>query len=210
MDQLLDEFPNYDYRHPKHPWLLTYRKAQQGTAGLQIQAFHYWWAIESGKSGQIGLSLLTPNLPFCLCVGDSNAENIHLQADPLMAHELLRKSPFPLIVTSAVIPYVPCLQKNTARCQGQEAIDRLVLWAELLNPGGRVIGVLFDEHYANKNGWQVKEKIKATHTWTANQFYQQLLPLAEDGIFQIEEFDTLKNEFAFNFVLRMAMLREEK
>jgi len=125
-----------------------------------------------------------------------------VEADPLLSDTILQQSPYPLIVVSAVFPHVPCEKKNTKQCDGNEAIIRLQLWGELLTKGGRIIGVLLDDYYAKKNGWSIREKTSATHIWTATQFREQLNMILRDDMFVLEEFDTLKNDFAFNFVLR--------
>lgn len=207
---LQTQFPGYDYNNPREPWRIDFRQHNSLTAA-QIQAFHYFWATQQcARSAMIGLSFTTPNLPYSFCVSPNRTQGVHLFAQPDNVDILLEKRTFPLIVASGVISELLCdkvksdatiAQRREARCKGEEVAKILNKWANLLMPQGILIAVLIDHKYAFPQGWSLFDKSEnITHIWTAAQFMEYVLQPCEN-IFTVKEFDTLKNNYAFNVVL---------
>ena len=74
-------------------------------------------------------------------------------------------------------------------------------WLTLLKPGGILAAIILDEQYAKEAGGSLLEIKQFSHTWSASRFLRYVLePLGADAV--LEEFDTLKNNFAFDVVLR--------
>jgi hypothetical protein len=209
---LLEQFPNFDYRNPKEPWRMDARHPQS-LADLQIQAFHYFWTLEATKKGNIGLSLVTPHLPFCFTLSHANETGIHRRDAHMSMAWVFEPSSFACVVASAVLPEIFCDQvpigaekkiRKKARCQGKEVITHLHTWSRFLAPSGLLLGVLFDndaaQDYRHTN---VIDELDVQHAWSAASFYQHVLrPFVQSHPFVIEEYDTLKNNLAFNFVIR--------
>jgi hypothetical protein len=205
---LLEQFPNYDYRFPKEPWKLDYRqKENRLLVQFQIQAFHYWWVLEQTRlSGGIGYAINTPYLPHTL-----NVDRSYLD-DPLLKNQDCR-----VIICSAALPFFSCYNPNT-RCT--QATCLLYAFEDMLNllaPGGILAGVIFDEEHASREGASFhqahiergadQDAAIFQHAWTAAEFLKILENIqakykTEERQFTIEEYDTLKNNFACNFVLR--------
>ena len=199
-DTLLDLFPNFDYRQPKSPWLLDYRLSNNIT-GAQMTAFHYYWAVGVCQSAQMpGLSLVTPRLPYCLCVSsDPKREGVQIFAEPKTAWKLFEPGSFPLLVVSAALPLLPCEtlpqaatpeERQRARCNGNEVVKTMTQWASLLIPKGVMIGILLDETYAREGGWNIFSKGSPQHAWTPERFEKYIVkPLGD--VLDLMELDTL-------------------
>ena len=210
---ILEHFPNFDYRSPLEPWRVDITQTDN-LADLQIQAFHYYWTTEATKHGTIGLSLVTPNLPFCFTVSVLDYPAVHCRKSIFFAHEGLQPQTFSCVVASAPISEVPCVfvptgadkkTRSRKQCQGTEVLQYLHWWGALLIRGGVMIGVLFDNHHARTfRKTNLIEELNFQHAWTADSFREHVIEpfLRVETDFVLEEYDTLKNNLAFNFVLR--------
>ena len=183
-------------------------------ADLQIQAFHYYWTLDATKQGNIGLSLVTPCLPFCFTLSSKNDALVHRHDTPASLEWLFESQSFACIVVSAVLPHVFCSavspgvekkERKKAHCQGEEIVESFQKWGRVLAPRGVLLGVLFDNkaalEYRHTN---LIEELDFQHAWSAFSFQEQVLRpfLKVDSSFRLEEYDTLQNNLAFNFVVR--------
>ena len=213
LSSLLEHFPNFDYRHSKEPWRMDATRLDS-LADLQIQAFHYYWTLDATKNGNIGLSLVTPCLPFCFTLSNKDQALAHRYDLPTSLEWLFAPHSFSCLVVSATLPHVFCTttplpadkkERKKARCQGEEIVGVLQKWSRVLAPQGVLLGVLFDNTASLRyRGTDLIEELDFQHAWSASSFYLHVLCplLVAEPEFKIEEFDTLKNNLAFNFVVR--------
>ena len=204
---LLKEFPNYDYRNPTHPWRMDYRFSQnRPLVAQQLQAFHYWWAFNQAKLEGPSYSLLTPDLPYATLIDPyDNIYNSQYQNEEAA-----------IIICSAVLPLLPCYS-NKPKCAEQVCLHMfLYRCISLLREGGVLIGFIFDEQRANDAGgsfreirsWKSEASISVNpsnfiHSWSTAGFLKILTSLIGDiPHCSLEEYDTLRNYFACNFVIR--------
>ncbi len=199
---LLDQFPAYDYHNGNNQHLCDYRvKNNRQYVTMQIQCFPYYWAIKQcADSGEIGLSLGTPNLPYCLTVLPEKDKGGHVFHQPTSVHLVFEPESFPLLICSAALPALPCTGIR-GTCVGSELTSTIRRWLTLLKPGGILAAILLDERYAKEAGGSLLEISSFRHTWSAQRFLRYVLePLGAES--NLEEYDTLKNNFAFDVVLR--------
>lgn len=199
---LLTEFPDYDYNNPLHSWEMDIDKPDgPRNCAWQMQAFHYYWCLKQcQRSGEIGLSLGIPHLPYCFLFTENRDEG-HMGASAAdYVSMLLRQSSFSLIVASAALQKITCM--SNARCDNDlDVVPVLRGWMNVLRPGGVLIAALMDEKFSAKNGRSLKESGGWSHTWSPQRFANSVLrPLAEE--FLVSEFDTFKNGMSFNVVLQ--------
>jgi len=212
MRELLEHFPEFDYRKPQEPWRVSAR-ANGSLAVSQIQAFHYHWALAAARSGHIGLAIGMEDLPFCLHVGIgqtlSNEKSHLVVAEPFDICRTLHTGRFSFVVVSRLLSMVSCNVASTiperirARCSGSELIAPLRILSNLLLDGGVLIGAVLDEqHLMNIRGSGAIESYGFQHTWSAEGFERNILSeLLTVSNLELIEFDTLQNDLAFNFVV---------
>ena len=199
---LFDLYPQYNYNAPTRPWAIHCRDNDGiRNCAWQMKAFHYFWLLKMCQdSGEIGLSINIDNLPFCIHA-DSRPGNGHIFTSLPSIHKLFNGEKFPLIVASALIPYYPC-ENNTPKCDGAEVARGLDDLATLLKPSGVLIAAIMDETGPMNEGRSLRDSSYFTHAWTSRQFEKAILGNISGELFDIEEFDTMKNDLSFNFVLR--------
>lgn len=208
---LLKEFPKYDYGNPKEPWRTDYRRGDNNTAA-QIQAFHYYWSNKiCDDTGHIGISLLMPSIPCCLCVAPRPGTGAHIVSPIENLVNLIRPESISLIIVSSALSILPChsLPKDTSpeprkrrSCSGEEILPVLQEWASLLMPGGVMIANLIDAAIAREAGWSLFDKDpQIQHSWSPRRFEENIVkPMLIS--FELEEFNNMGNHFSFNCVLR--------
>lgn len=197
-----DQFPDYDYHNGNAPHIIDYRtKLGREQVVLQLQAFHYYWCLKQCRdSGEIGLSLGTPGLPYCMTVLPEKDRGGHVFNKSDSVHLVLEKETFPLVLASAAVPTLPCTGIR-GTCTGSELVSTIRRWLGLLKPGGILAAIILDEKYAKEAGGSLLEVASFQHTWTAARFLRYVLEPLGAGV-ELEEFDALKNNFAFDCVLR--------
>lgn len=206
---LLEIFPGYDYLNPKQPYLLDYRRPDNIT-GKQMEAFHFFWSkrmcIETGK---IGLSLITPHIPNCLCVSNKEGSGVHIVHDLSSIDKLFLPESISLILASACLPLLPCTrlpesasaeEKRLLYCKGEEIIPTIKAWSKVLSKDGVLAAVLIDEQFARQAGFSLFEKGPFRHVWSAEKFCGLIEDLKDT--FEVVEFNNLHNHFSFNVVLK--------
>ena len=208
---LLKEFPKYDYRVPREPWRTEYRRADNNTAA-QIQTFHYYWATKMcGDYGHMGISLLMPNLPYCLCVAPQPGSGVHIVSPVETLTAILQPASASLIIISSAVSLLACQSlpkealpeiRKRRFCTGEETLPMLREWASLLMPGGVMIANLIDEAIARGAGWSLFQKdSRLQHAWTPKRFEEYIVKPVLD-LFELEEINSMGNHFSFQVVLR--------
>jgi hypothetical protein len=208
---LLNQFPDYDYRAPNEPWKMDYRVPENRIyVSHQMQAFHYWWALnQTVRSGAIGYAIMTPHLPFMF----------HLPSLMHIFHNEYNFQDCRIIVCSAALPQLVCLSGKPKCTEADCLVPFLSRCIELLTVGGVLVGFILDEAQANAMGASflsvrrqsgetgselgAKTGMQFKHIWSTQNFLKILKEfLVREPTVQLEEFDTLRNYFACNFVLR--------
>lgn len=208
---LLKEFPKYDYAAPRQAWLIDYRRADNMTAS-QIQAFHYYHANKMcGDTGLVGVSLIMPSIPYCLCVAPKPGTGVHVVSPIENLVNLVEPGSLPIIIISSAISLLKCqsvpedatpeVRKRRA-CPGAEIIPILREWSNLLMPEGVMIANLIDEAIAREAGWSLFQKDpNIRHSWSPSRFEEHIIgPLSD--VLTLEEFNNLGNNLTFQAVLR--------
>lgn len=208
---LLRLFPKYSYDKPIQPWLVDYRRSDNITA-FQIICFHYHWANKvCGDTGHIGISLLMPSIPYCLCVAPEPGTGVHIVSPPENLVNLFQPESISLIIISSALSVLPCqsLPKDTSsevrkrrNCTGEEILPVLQEWARLLMPDGVMIANLIDEAVAREAGWSLFQKDpQIQHSWSPRRFEEHIIkPMSV--LFELEEFNNMGNRFSFQSVMR--------
>lgn len=201
-EYLYSLFPDYDYRNPIRPWELHCRDNDGiRNCAWQMKAFHYWWIKNRcEKTGEIGLAFNIDNLPFCLHVDNRDGFG-HIFCQHTSEHLLFNDGQFPLVITSAFIPYFPCDIENS-RCDGLEVTQGIDTLSRILKQDGVLIAAIMDETGPLHEGRSLRESSQFTHAWTAKNFERSILKNISSEIWEIEEFDTFHNDMSFNIVLR--------
>ena len=212
-EKILQHFPDFDYRQPLESWRVDATQ-KNSLAGLQIEAFHYYWTLQASKNGKIGLSLVTPDLPFCCTLSHFDHPAVHCREQIGNASHIFQPRIFSCVVVSAPLPSLPCAgcaptsdktERKRAQCQGSEVIPYLQQWAGLLMPDGLLMGALFDNSAAlifrNTN---LIDELDFQHAWSAQSFRLKVMEpfLLMDQTLELIEYDTFRNNLAFNFVVR--------
>ena len=208
---LLKQFPKYDYGNPKSPWLLDYRRSDNITAS-QMASFHYFWASKMCvDTGHIGISLVMPGIPYCLCVSPRTGGGVHIISPMENLVNLFQPESVSLIIVSSAVSMLPCssLPKDTTPevrqrrfCKAEEIVPILREWGGLLIPEGVMIANLIDESFVREAGWNLFEKdTQIQHVFTPRRFEDYIItPLLD--VLEIEELNNMANHFSFNVVLK--------
>lgn len=218
---LLKQFPRYDYSNPKSAWLLDYRRSNNITAS-QMASFHYFWASKMcGDTGHIGISLVMPGIPYCLCVSPRTGGGVHIISPLENLVNLFQPESVSLIIISSAVSMLPCslfsfLPKSPtpeARqrrfCKAEEIVPILREWANLLVPEGVMIANLIDESFVREAGWNLFEKDpQIQHVFTPRRFEDYIIaPLLD--VLEIEELNSMCNHFSFQSILKKKVGKNE-
>lgn len=195
-------FEEYDYNNPKQPWKIHCRDSDGIRNGAwQMKCFHFWWIIEQClKTGEIGLAIDMDNLPFCLFAHRS-PDCGHLPFDGAFPYGTFNSGKFPLVVASAAIPYYPC-ETGNPRCDGREVAKGINDLSYLVKPKGALIAAIMDETGPRHEGRSLRGSSQFAHAWTVKEFGENVLGGVDASLWEVEEFDTFKNDLSFNVVLR--------
>lgn len=208
---LLKQFPQYDYGNPQEPWRTEYRRSDNNTAA-QIQAFHYYWATKMCRDfGHVGISLLMPGIPYCLCIAPEPSGGVHIVSPIENLTTIIQPESVSFIIISSAVSLLPCqvLPKDAPPevrkrrfCTGEETLPILREWARLLMPGGVMIANLINENIAREAGWSLFQKDnRLQHAWTPKRFEEYIVKPMSD-LFELDEINSMGNHFSFQIVLR--------
>ena len=209
---LMASFPHYSYQNPVEPWRLNPTR-KDNIIQEQIASFTYFWLTKAcGETGLPGLSLITPNLPYCITIPKHEYKKDGPVFDMWKGNDLYffqNKKCFGALIISAALPWFPCfgdsdgirtIMEDPNQCDGADIRRFFKTLSSFLVPGGILLGVLFDALSDKQKGFNTNKKIQARHAWSVGQFRQQIITPLED-IYSIVEYDTLRNGLTFNFVL---------
>jgi len=195
---VLEYFPNYDYRSPRGQREVICDMRNPGNmVGHQQRAFSVWWALKCCSPLDLGLDIGSHRglTPYCIHVdkfGDGKTHPFYggsYVADVVASGEAMEsvfpRNAFPFINSNHSIEHIP-----------GDTVSILKSWLSLLRPGGILAMVVPDNAHFDVLASDADHK----HAWTAAEFRDRVLSgLAEA---EILEYDTLKNNFSFNAVLR--------
>lgn len=196
-EYLLDHFEDYDYRRPKFdPARFDYSRPDNET-GNQQRTFNIWWAIEQcWKTGSIGLEIGSgaQPTPWCLNIDCFSTDHHPVYNNVCHPQMVLRgdvrlpfeNESFSLVLANHVVEHL----------EG-DVVEHLRDWIRVLKPTGMLAIVLPDQAYNDV----LKMDPSHLHAWTAQQFYAEVISKLIN-ITDIVEFDTFKNNFSYNAVLR--------
>jgi predicted SAM-dependent methyltransferase len=223
--QVLPFFPSYDPSNPAPGVIVDYHDSNNVT-GHQQRAFLVYWAlrafVESGGYPGIdggGAGVLTPG---CISIdlygneeantyGESPYSGVNLKADCANLY-MLQSNSFSCFVSNHLVEHLPCdslssdasqAQRMQLGCTGKEIAPVISEnWIRLVQPGGYICLVFPDESAAQSGGSSVfLQDPSHQHGWTADTFFHNVLvPLTPEV--DILEYDTFKNNFSVNCVLR--------
>lgn len=197
-EYLLQWFPDYDY-HKLAPGVDPARldfRHPENIVGYQQRAFIVHWCLKGAENGGIGLDVGCGSVvdPYCLGIdryGRGEKDDYGGECKP---HMVLR--------ADKPLPFEPnsfgFLVANHALEHCYDTFWTLKEWLRIVKPNGIIALVLPDAKYG---GADQDPNHKAS--FSAQEFKTQILePLVEEGITEIIEFDTFKNNFSFNVVLK--------
>lgn len=222
--QVLPYFPQYALDSMMPGTIIDYSNPNNVT-GHQQRGLIVAWALraftESGGYPGVdfgGAGVLTPGcISVDLCgSGDEHGTygghytGVHIKADA--AHlENFGSDSFSCVLSSHLVEHLPCTRLHPGStpperlrtgCPGFEVAPILREWIRIVRPGGLIAGILPDEAAARRGGSSVFFQDEShQHAWTAQEFYDNVLMQLLDTC-ELEDFDSLKNNFSFQFCLR--------
>lgn len=192
-EYLLEWFPDYDYHKCVDPVRLDYGRSDN-LVGHQQRAFVIFWCLEGAKNGGIGIDMGCGSVvdPFCLGVDKYGRGERDEYGGECKPHMVLRADkPLPFEDNS-----FDFLVANHALEHMQDTVWTVREWVRIVKPNGILAFVLPDAKYggADKDADHKAE-------YTTEQFKKEVLSEVEKLV-DVVEFDTFKNNFSFNVVLR--------
>lgn len=204
-------FPDFDYRNPSPEMrALCDMRRPDNVVGYQQRAVTCYWAVQKCAANDLGLDLGSPRglTPYCMHVdvfGDGRvhpfygggrylADVVADAGDPAALSRIFPADAFPYIASNHSLEHMPAA--------GDDGIVILLrAWMKLLRKDGILAMVVPDNDH-----WDVMASDKDhKHAWGASNFRQRVLnKLLEHDSSWIElvEFDTLKNYFSFDVILK--------
>lgn len=161
-------------------------------------------------SAMVGMSLVMPHMPYCLCVAPKQNDGVHIVSPLENIVNLFEKESVPIIIISSGVSLLNCSRlpeetpaeaRKRRSCSGDEIVPVIRSWVETLMPGGVMIAILIDDAYCIEAGWNQFEKAPIKHSWSARRFKENIIEPLSDTL-EVLEFDNLHNHFAFNVVLK--------
>lgn len=206
--EVLQHFPNYDYNHPAgdRAVLCDFRNPKN-QVGQQQRAFSIFWALRQCHALDLGLDLGSHKglTPYCIHVDLFGSGAQHpfyggeYRADVVWdASHLAPAFPeknYPYITSNHSLEHMGT--KPTSN--DSEAVGIVCGWIRALRPGGILAMVVPDN-----DCFDVRKSDKDhTNAWGHSDFKRRVL----DEVMQatgaeLVEYDTFKNHFSFNVVLR--------
>lgn len=196
-------FPDFDYRNPV-PGAVTVMGPSNNCVGHQQRAFQTWWSIQQCGPLDLGLDIGAHRglSPFCIHVDKYyDNQNAHPYYGGVIGCDVVAdatsvamfpKGVFPLIGSNHSLEHMPVDGDGGT-------VELLKTWVGLLRQGGVIALIVPDNWY-----WDVKASdADHKHAWSHIDFRGRVLDRAvAEANCELVEYDTLKNNFAFNAVIR--------
>jgi len=204
-----EKYPDFDYRRPAgDPQVWHDMRRPDNQVGHQQRAFNVWWALETCGPDDLGLELGSPRglTPFCIHVdvfGTGRLPHPHYGGDyradvawDATDTKIFALDAYPLISSNHSLEHMHVFN-------GDVGITRLLGdWMTLLRKGGVLAMIIPDNDAFDVLNSDPDHK----HAWGASDFRRRVLnPLLVQGGFELVEYDTLKNHFSFNVVLKRSL-----
>ena len=177
-----------------------YRRPDNVTGHVQRAYCVYWSVVMRRRTGGVGLDIGCGNVISPFCIG------LDVYADRRGSD-----SEHPVYGGGGYRPHVQACGERLPfkdesfwwiiSCHSLEhmenTFDTLCEWLRALKPGGIAAIIMPDRNYGPFNDPSHK------HEYTPDEFFTEILmPLVSEGKIEILEYDTFKNHFSFNCLLR--------
>lgn len=199
-----DYFPDFDYNKPNGDRsILCDMSNPNNMVGQQQTAFSVWWALKMCNCMDLGLDLGSPRnyTPYCIHVdifGDGDPHPLY-GGEPYHAdviYDMADLSIFPSNTFSFINSNHSLEHIGGTNDKGVINILRNE-WLRVLKKNGIIAIVMPDQTYVDVLKCDPDHK----HAWSHNDFYDRVLQYLLD-ICEVIEYNTFKNNFSFNIVLR--------
>ena len=222
--QVLPFYPTYDPDN-KSPLAIEDYSRPDNVCGHTQRAFLNYWGIQSFlETGLLGLELGSAGVAdlFCLttdhiATGQAPIYGGHYQGVQLAldATDLSQfgSNSFGCVINNHLVEHLPCKLsvrpalsqegKYHLACPGTELIDIFDQhWLRIIKPGGYLCMIIPDERPARKvNSSTLYYDQSHQHFFFPEEFKRNIIDQLKTPV-EIVKFDTLKNEFSFETVLR--------
>jgi len=197
-EYLLEYFEDYDYGRPKvPPEMLDYRNPEN-IVGHQQRCFLVYWALKATENVEKPVVIdvacgqaITPSW----AIGVDKVHGIHPAYGGFYkptVQALGEKLPFKDEVADAIV--------SNHGVEHLEDFPKVLRdeWLRVLKKGGIIAFVTPDRTYGSPPDLEGH-----TREWTPDEmFIECLLPLIEEGLIEILDFDSFNNHFSFNVCIR--------
>jgi hypothetical protein len=201
-----EKYPDFDYHRPAGDASVWHdMRNPLNQVGHQQRAFNVWWALETCGPCDLGLDLGSPKglTPYCIHVDvfGNGGEHPFYHGGPYQSDIAWDATRIAEIVPPNSIPHV-CSNHSLEHmpAAGDPGIVRvLATWMKLLRKDGILALIVPDNDAFDVLASDKDHK----HAWGARDFHRRILdPLLVQGGTELVEYDTLRNHFSFNAVLK--------
>jgi len=191
-ENILENFPKFEYFSCKHPYLLNFN-LKDNICGDQQRAFCLYWALHHAKKGEIGCDIGCGQACSPWAIGiDSYFGECHPEYGGSYHPHLTwqgEKLPFNQNTMGFVIAaHVLEHMDNT--------IGVLKEWIRIVKPGGGIYIIMPDAAYEIFQ-WDKSH----VSFYTAKEFKEEILSVLSDLV-EVTDYDSFKNQFSFNVALK--------
>lgn len=195
-EYLLAYFPNYDYHTVGKgidPIRLDYRRADN-IVGYQQRSFIVYWCLKGSENGEIGVDMGCGSVvdPYCFGVdkfGRGEKNCYEGECKPHLKSRADKPLPFETGSFAFLVSYHSLEHMMDVPWTLKE-------WIRIVKSKGYLAIIMPDEKFEG-----VKSDPDHKVSYSAESFKEEVLSQIEDLV-EIVEFDTFKNNFSFNVVLR--------
>lgn len=175
-----------------------YRRPNNITGYVQRAYCIYWSVVMHRRTGDFGLDVGCGTVISPFCIG------LDIYADrPDSEHPVYGGGGYRPHVQACGehLPFKDKTFRWIVSCHSLEHMENtfetLCEWLRVLKPGGVAAVIMPDRNYGPFNDPSHK------HEYTPDEFFVEiLLPLINEGMIEILEYDTFKNHYSFNCLLR--------
>ena len=169
-------------------------------AGHQQRSFMVYWCLKGAENGGVGVDMGCGELkhPYCFRVdkyaGSSHPEYPSPHKANYHPHMVLRADK-PLPFTDGCFDF---LVSSHSLEHMYDTNWTLREWIRIVRKNGFLAVVMPDATYGKTSDEEHHQV-----SWKAKDFKKEvLIPLVDEGVIKIMEFDSFQNHFSFNFVVR--------